>query len=186
MRKNSAAGYTVITKGVAENLAVALAYWLISHLNWLIFKNVGVLPMPIWPAAALAVVVAFYRGWQIAPGIAIGTILANYYSLGAPWGYAVCIAIMNTAGPIIGAGMMRWRVSAKINIRSFGDVMFCFLAIIILVPVLTATGGIGFKWLLGLIPANEVVSAWLKWAVAHSLGTLVFGVPVFAFLKEEI
>ncbi len=100
-----------------ENILVVLAYWGISHLNYTIFQSVGVLPMPIWPAAALAFVVAFYRGWRVAPGIAFGTIMANYYSLHATWIYACCIAIMNTLGPIIGATLMRNRISMDFTIQ---------------------------------------------------------------------
>lgn len=36
------------------NLIVLATYWGVSHVNWLVFKNVGVLPMPIWPAAGMA------------------------------------------------------------------------------------------------------------------------------------
>lgn len=183
------AGGSIPVKGVTtlrlvvENILAALGYWGVSHVNFIIFKKVGVLPMPIWPAAALALVFAFYRGWMSMPGIAAGTILANHYSISAPWNYAVLIAVMNTLGPIAGAWLVRSRVSPGLYIRSLGDVLICFFAGMVLMPVLTATGGIGFKYVLGLIAKEAVFAAWLKWYLAHSLGALIFGVPVFAWLK---
>ncbi len=172
-------------KNIWENILIALTYWGVSHVNFMIFKAAGVLPMPIWPAAALALVTAFYRNWAAAPGIAAGTILANHFSLSAPLQLAVCIAVMNTLGPLAGASLMRRRVTRDLSIRSFTDVLFCFLAGIIAVPVLTASGGIGSRWMLDLIPDHEVMTAWLKWFLAHSLGTLIFAVPVFAWIKGE-
>jgi integral membrane sensor domain MASE1 len=175
---------TSVRRFVAENVFIALAYWGLSHLNFLVFRQVGVLPMPIWPAAGLAFVVAFYRGWRIGPGIALGTILANHFSLGGAWALACCIAVMNTLGPLAGASLARGRVSRELNLGNLVDVLVFFSAAMILTPMLTATGGIGSRWLLGLIPGDAVVAAWLKWAMAHSLGTLFIALPAFAWLKR--
>jgi integral membrane sensor domain MASE1 len=165
-----------------DNVLTALAYWALAHLTFLIFKNLGILPMPLWPPAAVALVAAFYRGWGIAPGIAAGTILANHFSLNSSWEYAAAIALMNTVGPLLGASIMRWRVSPRLFIVKPADLLICFLAAYLLPPMLAATGGIGFKYLFGMIPANDMLIGWLKWTLAHSLGTLLFATPVFAWL----
>ncbi len=172
-------------RSFTENLLIALGYWAVSHINFILFKSVGVLPMPVWPAAALAFLAAFYRGMAGAPGIALGTVLANHLSLGGPLNYALCIAVMNTLGPVWGAALMRSRVSRNIRISGSGDIWICVLAGLVLTPMLTALGGIGFKWALGLIPKEAVLSAWGKWALAHCLGTLFFAVPVFAWIRER-
>ncbi len=160
---------------VVENLIIALAYWGLSKANFMIFSHVGVLPMPIWPAAALAFVVAFYRGWRVAPGIAVGTVLANHFSLGAPWVFACCIAVMNTLGPVLAAVMIRRRISGKSwPTWSRRDVTVLFLASVI-----------GSKWLLGLIPFSAVPQAFLRWDLAHALGTLLFAPPLLIWLAKE-
>lgn len=166
-----------------ENILVALAYWGLSHINYILFSHLGYFPMPFWPAAALALVVAFFRGLYIAPGIALGVVLADHFSLGIGWSYSLSIAIMNTLGPIAGAALMRNRISLQLKISNAKDVWFCFLTALILVPVLTASGGIGSKWLLGTMPAGDVPIALLKWALAHSLATLFFALPAFAWIK---
>jgi PAS domain S-box-containing protein len=170
---------------VAENIIVAMAYWGLSHINVILFSHLGLFPMPIWPAAALALVVAFFRGLTIAPGIALGVVLADHFSLGIGWSYSLSIAIMNTLGPIAGAALMRNRISLQLKISDAQDLWFCFFSALILVPVLAASGGIGFKWLLGMIPAEAVPVALLKWALAHALATLFFALPAFAWIKGK-
>ncbi|MGD9949348.1 MAG: MASE1 domain-containing protein [Desulfobulbus sp.] len=164
-----------------ENLGVALAYAGLAYLAFLFFHGLGVMPMPVWPSAALAIIVAFYRGWFIALGLALGTILANYCILGASLPYALCIALMNTLGPLAGGYLLRRQVSAQLKIKGVGDLLVFFFAVVLLPPAMTAAGGIGSKWLLGLIPADELFFGWLKWAIAHCLGTLLFATPVFAW-----
>ena len=169
-----------------ENLLIMFCYWGISHLNFILFKNVGILPMPIWPAAAIAVIAAFYRSWKIFPGIALGTILANHFSLGASLKFSCCISVMNTIGPIIGANIMRNRISQNLQIKSIKDVIISILAIAVLTPILTACGGIGSKWFSGLIPSQEIFSAWCKWMIAHSTGTIFFAIPLFVWVGVNL
>jgi len=165
-----------------ENLGVALAYTGLAYISFLIFHELGVTPMPIWPSAALAIIVAVYRGWGIAPGISVGTVAANYYILGASLPYALGIAIMNTLGPLAGGYLLRRRVSTRLRIKGMGDLLVFFFAVLLLPPAMTATGGIGFKWLLGIMSSDELVVGWMKWAIAHCLGTLLFATPVFAWM----
>jgi PAS domain S-box-containing protein len=162
------------------NGLVALFYWGVSHLNWLFFHHVGILPMPIWPAAAVALIAALYWGWGIAPALAVGTLLANHYSLGATWTYAACVAVMNTAGPLMAVWLVkRKRVVPKGNIPIF---LFELIAAgLFLAPALTASGGIGSQWLLGMIRWEDVAAKWIRWFMAHSVGALLFVSPVLVF-----
>ena len=175
-----------LTRLGLANTATALSYWALAHLAFSVFQHWGILQMLIWPSAAVAIVAAFFRGWRIGPGIAPGTVLANHFSLGGHWAYAVCIALMNTAGPIAGAWIMRRRVTERVAVRGFVDLLICFGAAVLLTPMLTAAGGVGFKWLFGMLPADGMPVVWLKWTIAHSLGSLLFATPVFAWmaLKE--
>ncbi len=162
------------------NGMVALAYWAVSHLNWLFFRHVGILPMPIWPAAAVAIIAGLYWGWRIAPALAVGTLLANHFSLGASWACSAGIAVMNTAGPLLAvswANMKRNVETENVSVRLFKLVV----ASLFLAPALTATGGIGAQWLLGVIPLETVGPKWLRWFIAHSSGALLFVPPVLAF-----
>lgn len=166
---------------IFENVIIALLYWSISYLNYIFFKNMGLLPMPIWPAAAVAIVAAFYRGWKVIPGIAAGTVLANWLALNSSFSFACCIAVMNSLGPLTGAYLMHRQVGRKLHFKSLSDILVCFCAAAILTPLLTAFGGITSKYLLGLMPLSDFLPSLGKWAVAHSLGTVFFSLPVFIY-----
>lgn len=175
-----------VQRKVLENIIVATVYWIVSHLNWLLFSSVGVLPMPVWPAAAVAIVAALYRGWAIAPGIAVGTILANHFSLGAPWALSFCIAVLNTLGPIGGALLIKWKNGGDNHFRTIGNMGFGLLVAVMLVPLITAFGGIGSKYMLGMLPEGKFAVSIVRWAMAHGLGTLFFAVPYFAWVESKV
>ena len=184
MRKDDLERWLAIKfwKYIAMSLVVVSLYWGISHINWIVFNQLGILPMPIWPAAAVALISGILYGWKAAPGVAIGTILANRFSLGAPIAFACLIAVMNTLGPIISAKLIRKSLGDSLRIRCLNDIIVIFILGVLLAPILTASGGIGFKWVVGLIPPDQMFIAWMKWAFAHAFGTLVFGLPVLAYL----
>lgn len=165
-----------------ENFFLALALWGVSHLNWVIFGKLGIQPMPIWPAAGLAFAAAFFRGWRVAPAIAVGTFLADYFSLGGNPVFACCIAITDTLAPIIGSGIIHRWVSPTFRIKGMGNLAVCLLAALALDPVISATGGITSKCLLGLMPGDIFLQSWTKWAMAHSLGIVFLALPVFAWV----
>jgi integral membrane sensor domain MASE1 len=170
---------------VIENVTLALAYWAFAYLAFLVFHRLGVMPMPVWPSAALAIVAAVYRCWRIAPGIASGTVLANYLILNGSISYVLCIAIMNTLGPLVGAAILRHWIATRSSRFGIGDLFVCCFALLIVPPALAATGGIGFKWFFGGLPADQLGVGWMKWAVAHALGILLFATPVFAWKVFE-
>lgn len=171
---------------VLTNLLVLVVSWAISHLNWMVFSGLGVQPMPFWPASGVALVAGIRWGWSIAPGVATSTVLADHYSLGGPWEFAVCIAVMDTIGPLLAAGIIRRRVSGKSWLTwNRGDVTVVFMAGVILASVLSAIGGIGSKWLLGMTPGSGLLQGFLRWTLAHGLGALIIAPPLFVWFVED-
>jgi integral membrane sensor domain MASE1 len=167
----------------AGTVVLALAYWGLSHLAWMAFHALGVLPLPIWPAAGLAFAVAIHGGWRVAPGLALGAFLANLVSLGAPWAAAAGICVMNSVGPVLGAALLRRQVTRQLHIRSVADLLICLGIAIVLVPMLTAVGGVGTTWLFGLTTTAEAPIRLAKWIMAHATGTVLVGVPLLIWLK---
>ncbi|OEU69225.1 MAG: hypothetical protein BA863_17735 [Desulfovibrio sp. S3730MH75] len=172
-------------KFVCENGAVALGYWFITYLNWLLFRNVGIMPMPIWPAAAFALILALSRGWSVAVGIAVGVILADSVTLGVPFKLAASISITNTLGPILGAVLIKKRISSELKIKSFRDFIAVFAIGLIFVPFITSLGGVGSMLLFGEVSANMALSSMVRWAMAHSLGTLLFALPYLIWAESR-
>ena len=89
---------------------------------------------------------------------------------------------MNTIGLELGAKLVRQQLSINVKMRSPRQLLLAIFYILFLVPALTAVGGIGSKYLLGLLPARAFLPAWLKWGVAHSFGTLIIAIPFFSWL----
>ncbi|HPH97851.1 MAG TPA: PAS domain S-box protein [Anaerolineaceae bacterium] len=168
------------------NLGVAASYWVVSWLNWLLFKNGGVLPMPLWPAAGLAVAAAFRFGWKVTPGLFFGAALANIFPLGADWKLAVLIGLMNAFSPAAAVTILRSLTKKRKPFQSLHDLVAFVCLAVILHPALTATGGIGGRWLLGQIEAHAFWSAWQGWWLAHAVGTILFAPIFMVWLFPEI
>ena len=164
---------------IVENLLVAGLYWGISHINWMLFKAGGVLPMPIWPALAVAFAAALIRGWKVAPGIAAGTLLANTLSLGGSVVFASGIAVMNTAGPVLAAYLCRRNTSSINPFQTLRDTFIFLFYGVILVSLMTSTGAEFFKWMLGLVQTENIPLDWLRFLLANITGSLLF-TPVIA------
>ncbi len=84
---------------------------------------------------------------------------------------------MNTIGPIVGAVLIKKRISNDLVVKNMNDFIIALLIGIGLVPLATALGGIGSKHLLGMLPPGAFPVALARWAMAHSLGTLLFALP---------
>ncbi len=163
------------------NILIILGYWGISAINYIIFNGFGHFPMPIWPAAGIAITTSFYFGWSIAPGIALGSILANHYSLGSSWRFAVCISIMNTIAPELAGYLLRRLLTKDFIFKNTRNILLCFIIALILTPMATAAGGSVSKYLLGIITHEQLFNTFSKWAMAHSLGTFIIGTPIFTY-----
>jgi integral membrane sensor domain MASE1 len=93
---------------------------------------------------------------------------------------------MNSVGPVLGAALLRRRVTWHLHIRSLTDLLVCLGIALALIPMLTACGGIGTKWLLGLTASPEMPIQLARWMVAHAAGTVLVGVPLLIWWKGRV
>ncbi|MBM9616767.1 MASE1 domain-containing protein [Desulfobulbus rhabdoformis] len=176
-------GHSLTSRRLAlETAAVVAAYWLMATAANALFSSWGIMPMPISFPAGLALIFAVLRGWQSAPGIFIGTIVANVSAFGAPIAYAMCVGLANCMGAIAGGLIVRQYIMRKNTKFGFAGVLFCFFVTLVIPPVISASGGMSCKWLLGLIPYGQFAIGWMKWVIAHTTGILLVGLPVLAWL----
>jgi integral membrane sensor domain MASE1 len=169
-----------------KNLLVILSYWTISQINFIIFKHVGILPMPIWPAAALAITFAVYWGKEVVIGLFIGSFLANHFSLGAPIGLAISISILNSVGPLMGGSLIRKKVNFDHFIDDIANLTQFIIISAVMVPLITAFGGITSKLIFSKIIINQYPGQFVRWFMAHCLGTLLFAVPYFLWKNNRV
>ncbi len=172
-----------LARRTVENLALVAVYWLVSHLIWAGFREYGMLPAPVWPAAGVALTAALWRGPAVLPGLYVGAVLANALSLGATWPVALGLSVINAAAPVAMAALIR-RCSRQLPpFHTLPDV-FRFLSWGVVVhAALTATGGLLVLWLGGVVAARQVPLDWLRWWTAHAVGTVLLA-PVLLLWRE--
>ena len=171
-------------KYLGITIEISLSYWFLSHLNWIVFNKLGVTPMPIWPAASVALLSALHFRWKAIPGLIIGTVLANHISLGAPLELALGISIMNSAAPVAGAIFITKYMTIPVDIENIQKPSLIILIGILLIPLCTAVGGIGSKILLGLIKKAMIPEAIVQWTMAHMIGTILLSIPYLTWFSR--
>ncbi len=157
----------------AITIGVAAAYWAASHLVAVFFSAFGMLPAPTWPAASIALSAAVLAGRAAAPGIALGTVLANAVSLGAPVDVSLGIAVMNTAAPLLAAALIRRMAPAGPPFATVRYVLAFIVFGLMMHPALTATGGVVSLMAGGRLPLALLDAAWRKWWLAHASGAML-------------
>lgn len=170
---------------VLGNGAVAVAYWGVTQVAMLIFAGYGVLPLPFWPAAALALSVALLGGWRWAPGVALGVVLANVLALGAPLLLACSLALMNTLAPFWAAAEIRRRCGTDVPLFKLKDVTWFVLFGALLAPALVGLWGGLSLWGWGQVEVTALPGLWLRWWVAHACGVLAFAPLLLAGWRDR-
>lgn len=159
---------------------VALAYYAGARLG-LAYAVVGGAISLVWPSSGIALVALLALGFAVAPGIAIGSFLANL-SAGVPAGVAALIGTGSMIGALTAAILLTRAARFQITLDRIHDVLaFIGLAAVVGTAV---SALIGMTALLGggLVPPTEYGTAFLKWWLGDMMGVLVVAPPLFSFL----
>lgn len=170
---------------VLENLLIISFYWGVAHLNFMLFRRGGVLPIPLWPSAAVGLSGALIYGWRVTPGIAAGSLLANAVSLGSGWLLAAAVAITNTLGPALTAHIIRHKATSIPPFDSLKNVVLFLAFGVILMAAITATGEVGGKWLFGQFSMDALASSWGRWWTAHAMGAMLFTPVILGWFYQR-
>ncbi len=166
------------------NVFVALMYWGVSHVIWTFFREFGMLPAPIWPAAALALCMALSFGTRVAVGIYLGAVLANGLSLQAPLLTALEIAVTNTLAPLLAAYLIRRYVSFMPPFKTLQDIFIFALFGVVIHAAITATGGVTALLLEGRLSLEAAPFAWMRWWLAHAGGVVLLGPTLILWWQQ--
>ncbi len=161
---------------LAANVAIALIYFAVSVPVAKLFGAFGVFPSPFWPGAGIALFSVVLMGWTVAPGIFLGSALANGVLFAAAPESAFLISITNMLGPVIGGVLLRRTMPPRQPVFLLADVARLSLYGVLLHSAITAFGGtvagvafdgVGARW-----PA-----VFLGWMLSDSAGVMMIGVP---------
>ena len=134
----------------------------------------------LWAPVALALVALTMYGYRFAPPVALAAYTVNLL-LGAGPFSAIFIAIGNTAGPLLGAYVLRTYVDFKPPRLRLRDNTGLIL-VAVFVSFITATVGVGSLWLGGSLTWAMAGATWTTWWLGDMLGILVFAPLLFKWL----
>ena len=167
------------------NFAVAASYFALATIVSQFFAAYGLFPAPIWLPASVAMVAAMAGGLGVAPGIYAGAFLSNFVLFHPPLAEAVAIAATNTAGPLLGAALLRRWHPHKGLFDSFAGVVAFLVATTLVAPAITALGGATALTIDKPFDAYVFYEIWLGWWLSDSGGTLFLLAAAILWLGLE-
>ncbi|WP_229487855.1 EAL domain-containing protein [Pseudoduganella lutea] len=172
---------TALQHCLPANLLLAAAYAAIGVIGLELAPMPG-FSTPLFLPAGLALAALVSRGSRMLPGIALGVLLLNLYSLpqasALPSGTLVAAALATTAAATLQAyaGMhafARW-VSPAIGA---GRDVLRFLALPPALALISSTLSLCALALLGVVAGDDLPATWLTWWLGDALGMLL-GAPL--------
>jgi signal transduction histidine kinase len=167
------------------NLAVAAGYFALALIVSRFFAAYGLFPAPIWLPASVAMVAALAGGLGAAPGIYAGAFVANFVLFEPPIAEAAAIAATNTAGPLLGAALLRRWHPRKGLFDSFAGVVAFLASTTLVAPAITALGGAAALTIGKPFDGALFYEIWLGWWLSDSGGTLFLAAAAILWLGLE-
>ena len=160
---------------------VALIYYGLSEIS----RHVASTPKsvtPVWLPDGFASAVVLICGYEILPGIFIGSFLANIWAFfDRSDGYGAISSVVEILGIAIGttagAGIGRYLLNKKINCRNIfknlGNVCQFLAFTVTLAPMINATAGVGCLWLGNCVTWDNLQTVWFTWWVSNLAGICI-------------
>ncbi len=167
------------------NFAVAASYFALAMIVSRFFAAYGLFPAPIWLPASVAMVAALAGGLGAAPGIYAGAFIANFVLFDPPVAEAAAIAATNTAGPLLGAALLRRWHPRKGLFDSFAGVVAFLASTTLVAPAITALGGAAALTIGKPFNGAVFYEIWLGWWLSDSGGTLFLAAAAILWLGLE-
>ncbi|MFB9242152.1 EAL domain-containing protein [Massilia antarctica] len=173
--------HTQVIRQGSEIAVLALVYYINARFGLLMALAPGY-AAPIWPAAGMALAALLLFGNRVAPGIWLGSFLANVtvafdasntallaQSLLVPAGIGIGATLQASAGAwlirrFVGFPTPLDRTRDVIKFLGLGGPASC---------AVSASVGATTLLLLGVLPADHYVSTWWIWWIGDAIGVLV-------------
>ena len=159
---------------------VALAYYAGAKVG-LAYAIVGGAVSLVWPSSGIALVALLALGFEVAPGIAIGSLLANV-SVGVPLPVAAVISVGAIVAALTAAILLNRVARFQITLDRIKDVLALIALAAVLSTAVSALIGATAVFGGGLMPIAEYGAAFLKWWLGDMMGVLVVAPPLLSLL----
>ena len=163
-----------------RTVLVASAYFAGAKIG-LAYAVVGGAISLVWPSSGIALVALLALGFAVAPGIAIGSFLANL-SVGVPVAVAAMIGVGAMVAALTAAILLDRAARFRIALESTNDVVAFIGLAAVMSTAVSALIGATAVLAGGLMPVAEYGTAFLKWWLGDMMGVLVVAPPLFSIL----
>lgn len=156
---------------VLLNVGIAIAYFGAAKLGFLLASSTRQVTA-VWPPTGIALVALVLFRWRAAPGVfasGFTVSLTNDEALYAAAG----IAAGNTLGPWIGAVALRRVAHIDVTLARVRDVISLVTLGAFASMALTATNGVAWLAISGIIDWAQYFSVWWIWWVGDTMGVLI-------------
>ncbi len=127
---------------------------------------------PVWPPSGIALAAILLFGSRVWPAVATGAFLVNFLSP-IPHTAAVGIAAGNTAGPLVGAWLLRRIPGFHPSLARLQDVLGLVVVGALGGTAISATVGTLVLFLTHVNAWSSAGSAWLIWWLGDAMGVLI-------------
>lgn len=169
----------------AANLVAAALYFGLGLVVSRFFAAYGLFPAPIWLPSSVAMVAAMMGGLRIAPGLFLGSFLANHVLFAPPLHVTAVISAGNALGPVAAALLMLRLGLAGRLFTSFAGVTGFLACTTFLSPAISAATGALALAVGRPFDAAASYSTWLNWWLSDSGGTLFLASALILWLRLE-
>ncbi|TPQ32169.1 MULTISPECIES: MASE1 domain-containing protein [Cupriavidus] len=156
--------------------AVGLTYFAGAKLG-LTYAVVGGAVSLVWPSSGIALAALLTMGYVVAPGIAIGSVLANV-SVGVPLHIAVVIGLGATAAALAATWLLTRAARFHIALDRIRDVLAFLIVAAIFSTAVSALVGATVLRGGGLLAGSQYGRAMLEWWLGDMMGVLVVAPPL--------
>ena len=152
-------------------LLLASAYFVFGEASFQISVSHNIVTLVVFAAEGFALAFALRYGYRIWPGIFLGQlVLALYNDL--PLLAALMISAINSMEAMIAVYLFR-RFRLQQSLPRLRDLGGLILLIFLVCQTFSASLGVGTLWLTGILPADQLSTAWLYWWFGNSMGQLL-------------
>lgn len=162
---------------------VALAYFAGAKLG-LAYAVVGGAVSLVWPSSGIALVALLTMGVGVAPGVAIGSMLANM-SVGIPAHVAAVIGLGATMAALTATWLLKRVAGFQVSLDRIRDVLALIILAATLGSALSAWIGTSALRGEGMLSVDEYSGAFLKWWLGDMMGVLVVAPPLLNLLTHS-
>ncbi len=149
---------------------LAVIYFMTARLGF--FFAPGQQVTAIWPAAGIGLASILMFGYEVWPGILLGSFFSKL-SVGDPAWLAFAVGTANTVEPLLGAALQRFYLGPNHYLNRIPGIMGLWFFASFVSTLVGAVVGVTAIWMSGLTDGAPYYDMLLTWWLADAAGSLV-------------